>query len=223
MHVHRTIAALGVGLAVSLVGWSASTIAQDGRQTVAAPRIATVDVLGLVERMLAGDRYRPAQEEFLRQENDRLRPLADELEAMERRGRTLPPGSPELENLGREFDRKQEEFQEARAAAFARIEAYNAGQVREAYRQVMEAIDAMAAELGYTHVIASRTGDPTIRSQNVPGALQEILARPVAKASPADDLTERLIRKFGLENVKLDDPAEAGPGLPDRAPPPPRQ
>lgn len=221
MHVNRTILALGAGLAVSLAGWTASTIAQDGRQTVATPRIATADVLGLVERMLASDRYRPAQEDFLKQENDKLRPLADELAALENRGQSLPSGSPELDQLGRDFDQKQEAFQEARAAAFARIEAYNADQVREAYRLVLGAIDGMSTDLGYTHVISTRTGDPTIRSQNVPGALQEILARPVAKSSRADDLTDRLVRQLGLENVRVDTPAPGAADPSGRAPLPP--
>ena len=216
----RTVLALGVGLAVSLVGWSATTDAQDSRQAPPIPRIATVDTLGLVERMLASDRYRPAQENFLKQENEKLRPLADELASLENRGLALPQGSPELERLGQEFDKKQEAFQEARAAAFARIDAYNADQVREAYRLVLEAVDGLSNDLGYTHVLSTRTGEATIRSQNVPGALQEILARPVAKASRADDLTDRLIRQFRLENVKLDAPPTQ-PETPARAPLPP--
>jgi hypothetical protein len=219
-HLSKAVLALGAGLAISLAGWSATTIAQDSRQTVAVPRIATVDTLGLVERMLASDRYRPAQENFLRQENEKLRPLADELASLENRGLALQQGSPELERLGREFDQKQEAFQEARAAAFTRIDAYNADQVREAYRLVLHAVDDLSNDLGYTHVLSTRTGEPAIRSQNVPGALQEILARPVAKASRADDLTDRLMRQLKLENVTLETPPTA-PEAPARAPLPP--
>ena len=218
--MNRSVLTLAAALALGFAGWSA-TLAQDGRQP-AATRIATADVLGIVERMLASDRYRPAQESFLKQENDKLRPLADELAAMETRGNNLAPGSPDLERLGREFDEKQQAFQRAREEAFTRIEAFNADQVREAYRLTLAAVDQVSDQLGYTHVLSTRTGDATIRSQNVPGALQEILARPVAKASQADDLTDRLIRQLRLENVKLEDPnAPSSTNAPARAPLPP--
>lgn len=219
-HMNRKILALvaGVGIAGSVAAWSQ---AQDSRPPQPpAARIATADVLGLVERMLASDRYRPAQEAYLKQENDKLRPLADELASIEERGSKLAQGSPELEQLGREFDQKQEAFQKARQEGLARIEEYNANQVREAYRLTLEAVDEVSGRMGYSHVVSSRTGDASIKSQNVAGALQEILARPMARSPRADDLTERLIRQLRLENVRLEDPA-ALPAQPDRAPAPP--
>jgi len=201
--------AAGAGVALSVAGW---TVAQDSRQPQPpAARIATADVVGIVERMLASERYRPAQEGFVKQENDKLKPLADELAALDERGSKLPQGSPELEQLGRDFDQKQEAFQKARQEAFGRIDTFNANQVREAYRLTLQEVDAVSDRLGYTHVISSRTGEPSIKSQNVAGALQEILARPVAKSAAADDLTERLIRQLRLENVQLEDPPQTAP------------
>ena len=216
--------AAGAGIALSVAGW---TVAQDSRQPQPpAARVATADVVQVVERMLASERYRPAQEAFVQGENQKLKPLADELAALDDRGSKLGQGSPELEQLGREFDQKQEAFQKARQDAFARIDAFNAGQVREAYRLTLEALDDLSDRMGYTHVIASRTGEASIKSQNVAGALQEILARPLAKSPRQDDLTDRLVRQFKLENVRLDDPPTAptgGNGADGRAPlPPPR-
>jgi hypothetical protein len=201
--------AVGAGIALSVAGW---TVAQDSRQPEPpVARIATADVVGIVERMLASDRYRPAQEAFVKQENDKLKPLADELAALDERGSKLAQGSPELQQLGREFDQKQEAFQKARQDAFGRIDAFNANHVREAYRLTLQEIEAISDRLGYTHVIASRTGEATIKSQNVAGALQEILARPVAKSAAADDLTSRLVRQLRLENVQLEDPPQTTP------------
>jgi hypothetical protein len=220
------IAAAAVGM--SLKGAIAQDVAP--RQS---PRIATADVLGVVERMVKSDRYRPAQEAFTSEQNNKLKPLADELVALEKKGTTLAPGSPDLAELSRQFEEKRDEFTRARQEAMTKIDAFNTDQIREAYRLVLQSVDDMAAHLGYSHVLASRTGAPVIRSDNVSGALQEILARPVAHGDPQDDLTERLIHEFKLENIKLDDTA-ARPGptgtsapantpAPSPLPPPPRR
>ncbi len=218
------LAAAGVTGVASLAALGLAPLAQPQPQAAPALRIGTADVLGIVEHMLASDRYRPAQEAFLKQENDKLRPLADELVALENRGNNLAPNSPDIERLGKEFDDKQQAFQKARQDAFSRIDQYNTDQVREAYRLTLEAVNDLAAKQGYSHVIATRTGDAAIRSQNVPGALQEILARPVVKSNPADDLTDRIVRQFKLENVKVDDADASAPNqpqTPQRAPLPP--
>jgi hypothetical protein len=224
-------AAIGAGVVGSLLLGAG---AQEGQPDAAAPiravvpvRIATADVLGVVERMILSDRYRPAQVAFTEEQNNRLKPLADELVALENRGATLPPNSPDLENLSKQFEQKRDDFQRARQEALAKIDAFNTDQVREAYRLTLQAVDDLANQRGYTHVLSSRTGPATIRSDNVAGALQEILARPVAKANATDDLTDELIKQFKLENVKVDEapPRLGAPGKPAGpvpAPPPKR-
>lgn len=227
--LQRVVVSLGVVGAIGAAGllgaWSQEAKPDAPARQPAAVRIATADVLGLVERMVMSERYRPAAEAFMNEQNGKLKPLEEELDAMQKRGATLAPGSPDLEALGKQFDQKRDEYQRARQEAFAKIDAFNTGQVREAYRLVLEAVDQLSQQLGYTHVLASRTGSPTIRSDNVNGALQEMLARPVAKSDPADDLTDRLIRQFKLENVKVEETPRASPGAPPApgpAPTPPK-
>src|SRR5436190_10219652 len=216
--------AIGVGVAGGLLLGAG---AQEGRQDAPAPvraavaaRIATADVLGVVERIILSDRYRPAQVAFTEEQNNRLKPLADELVTLENRGANLPPNSPDLENLSKQFQQKRDDFQRARQEALSKIDAFNTDQVREAYRLTLQAVDDLANQKGYTHVLSSRTGPATIRSDNVAGALQEILARRVAKAAAADDLTDELIKQFKLENVKVDEAAPPRLGTPPQPPGP---
>jgi hypothetical protein len=56
-------------------------------------------------------------------------------------------------------------------------------------------------------VIVTRGDQVKIASQSVAGAVQEILARPVIRGVPADDLTEAIIAQMNLQNVVL--PADA--------------
>ena len=230
MHrMNRTLILLGAIAAVVLGMCLRGAIAQDSTAHPGATRFATADVLGVAERLLLSDRYRPAQEAFTTEQNNKLKPLADELMTMDKKASTLPEGSPDLEALGRQFEQKRDEFQKARQEALAKIDAFNTDQVREAYRLTLQSVEQMAKRMGYTYVLASRTGAPVIRSDNVAGALQEILARPVAVCDPADDLTDKLIHEFKLENVKVDEAtprlgAPAGPPAPAPGPtPPPRR
>ena len=89
------------------------------------------------------------------------------------------------------------------------MENYNTKQVGEAYTLVLDAAVKMSDSLGYTHVIASKNGAAAISSRNIPGAVQEMLARPLVKGVAADDLTERLIKDLKLENVVLPSPNAA--------------
>src|SRR5438128_1672972 len=82
------VAALAVGMFLR------GAVAQDSVPRQSA-RIATADVLGIVERMVLSDRYRPAQEAFTNDQNNKLKPLADELVALENKGAGLPQGSPD--------------------------------------------------------------------------------------------------------------------------------
>jgi hypothetical protein len=226
--LQRALVPVGFAAALGIGAWIAGAGAQDGAARPASSpssaqpvRIATADVLGIVERMILSDRYRPAQESFANEQNNKLKPMADELVALENRGSQLPPNSPDLETLSRQFEQKRDEFQRARQEALAKIDAFNTDQMREAYRLTLQAVNDMAQRQGYTHVFSSRTGPTLIRSDNVAGGLQEILARPMAFSDPADDLTDRIIHDFKLENVNPSGPAPAPASAPSPTQPPP--
>ena len=166
-----------------------------------APRIATVDVLSLVERMISTDQYKSQRETFELEEAKKLQPLAEELKKMQEEAKDLKEESERFKTLNKSFLEKNASFQQLRTDATAQLETFNTRQVGEAYRLILEAATQMADSLGYTHVIASKSGSVSLASKNIPGAVQEMLARPVVKGVAADDLTERLVKALKLENV----------------------
>src|SRR3954471_19092508 len=134
-NLRRVVVSLGLVGAVGAIGllgawgaWSQEAKPDAPVRQPAAVKIATADVLGVVERMVMSERYRPAAEAFMNQQNDRLKPLADELDSMEKRGAALPPNSPELGTLGKQFEQKRDGYQRARQEAFAKIDAFNTDQ-----------------------------------------------------------------------------------------------
>lgn len=181
-------------------------------------KIASVDVLGIVARFLESDRYKPANIANAEKYDTKLKALIGELSLIEKQGAGLTQQSPEFPALQQQFQAKQREFDQTRGEAQAAVEQFNTDQITECYRLTIEAANSLATQLGYSHVIVSRTGGAKINSNNVAGAVQEIIARPLIMSDPADDLTERLIKQFGLEGVIIDPPPAPDAAAPAATP-----
>ena len=190
-----------VGLAGTLHLASAPAAATS--QPTGAVRIATVDVLSIVERMILSDALRNPRERFFADTDAPLQALANELRDMQARAQGIAQDSPEFQALSEQFNTRSNEFQIKNREASLAKDRFSTLQVSEAYARVINAAQALAQANGYTHVLASRTGDPTLRSSTVPNAVQEILARPVLIGIPGDDLTERLAKDLGVDQVTI--------------------
>jgi Skp family chaperone for outer membrane proteins len=209
--------ALGLSLASNVSG---STAIASGPAAAADIKFATVDVLGIVARMLESDRYKQANTENAQKYDNDLRTKLAQLEDIRTRALAMPEGSEQRRPLEAEFGQKSQEFEQARGLAQQAIEEFNTNQVAEAYRLIVDAAVTLSNQEGYTHVVVSRGDQLKIASRSVAGAVQEILARPLIKTDPAHDLTDRLIKQFGLENVVLPDQNAAQPGQPPANQPP---
>jgi hypothetical protein len=170
--------------------------------------------------MLESDRYKQANTENAQKYDNDLRTKLAQLEDIRTRALAMPEGSEQRRPLEAEFGQKSQEFEQARGLAQQAIEEFNTNQVAEAYRLIVDAAVTLSNQEGYTHVVVSRGDQLKIASRSVAGAVQEILARPLIKTDPAHDLTDRLIKQFGLENVVLPDQNAAQPGQPPANQPP---
>jgi Skp family chaperone for outer membrane proteins len=193
----RAFIILGIGgaLAVAL-GWRAPSPAPAAAETV---RIASVDMLLLVERMISGEKYTADRDNFTADQNKKLKPLADELQKIRDDSKDLKEESDRFKALAREYNEKNQKFMELGQAANIDVESFKTAQVAEAFRILGEAVQSLAANQGYTHVVSTRSGNFVIKSNNVNGAVQEILARPLISSPAADDLTEKVIAELKLE------------------------
>lgn len=224
-NTERTIiyAGLALSLTMGLAAFStgSSAIAESAPSKQAdAPRIASIDVLSVVERMVSSDKYKTPRMTNETEQADKLKPLADELNKIQTEAKDLKEDSQRFKDMSTQFVQKNQDFQRLRQEAANQVENYNTLQVAEAYRLVLDAANQLATTSGYTHVIASKSGPATIASTNIPGAVQEMLARPLIKGVAADDLTERLIKQLGLENVVVNPPAATPIPTPAPATPP---
>lgn len=192
--------AILVGVSGHVPGSSGMAVARPG---IAAdgPKVASIDVLAVVERMVSSETYKSQRDAYETEQAKKLQPLADEMKKIQEDAKDLKEESEKFKTLSKDFGEKNNQFQQLRSEAANQVEIYNTNQVGEAYRLVLEAATKLSDSLGYTHVFASKNGSATITSRNIPGAVQEMLARPLIKGVAADDLTERLIKELKLENV----------------------
>jgi Skp family chaperone for outer membrane proteins len=219
MHNHRfasrvlALVALGGAGAWGLSLWAGaqrSAFAQ-GAAPSGNARIATVDVLEVVERMVFSDKYRPSREARAAEINKGLQDIINQMQTLEAQAKDLKPDTPEFQPLAQQYAGLQQELEAKRAEGGRELESVNFNQLQESYRTVYDAARAMAKREGYSQLLASRRGEVKFRSNNVNGLLQEILARPVLDVPAEDDLTQRLIDELKLADVQVVESVTIGP------------
>lgn len=178
-----------------------------------AMRLATADMLKIVEKMVKSDRYAPAREAFNKELTTKLEAMAGDLQALRAQIQASPQNAPETQTLMQNFQARGQEFEQARNEAANRSDEFNARQIAEAYKLVVETVEAQAKKAGYTHVLATRSGPPVLKSSNIAGTVQEMLARPLVVGQAADDLTKVVMDELKLPDID-DEPAPAPAGEP---------
>lgn len=214
-------ACIYVGLAAALMlglGWRGPGLpAIAGEAMIHQPgstlRVATVDMLKIVEKMVKSDRYAPAREANNKDLTAKLEAMAGDLQALQTQIQSSPQNAPETQAMIQNFQARRQEFDQARNEAANRSDEFNARQIAEAYRLVVEVVDAQAKKAGYTHVLATRSGPPNLKSGNIAGTVQEMLARPVVVGEPANDITKAVMDELKLPDTD-DEPAPITPAAP---------
>jgi Skp family chaperone for outer membrane proteins len=198
----RSIIAASLFVALGAAAMSTRALSPAPQAPASAPvRIATVDTLAVVERLVLSEKFAPARDALAADKNKAMEPLAKALDDFEARAKLLQPGAPELKPLQEQYQQTQRQLDQMAEAARREVEALNVKQISDAFKTVNESAGAMADKLGYTHVLSSRGGEPALRSSTVNLAVQEMIARGVVKAPAEDDLTQRLFDELGIANV----------------------
>ncbi|MDX2131023.1 MAG: OmpH family outer membrane protein [Planctomycetota bacterium] len=210
------VAAIGLGLSAHVP--STATAQNSGAAPSGQVRIATADVLGLVDRMMATDRYTSAHQTQVQTLNKTLEPLQQELQALSARYQSLAPDNPERAEIEKAFGAKQQQLQEKNQDAVRQDQIFRSTQAAEAYQAVIAATDRTARELGYSHVIATRAPGTPVRAETLGGTLQELLARPLVRGDQGDDLTDRVATALLLPPVTKATPAPGDAGATPGAP-----
>lgn len=219
-------AGLALALAALLAVPSRHAVAQAPSAPTAQPsRVAVVDMLALVERLWETDQYKAPRDEIVRAVQAQAAQIRADMGTLEDKARALHPkeGEPPLtgDALAKANDetaKLQQEYQEKQSALQSlgsQIEQNNLKQIKEGYAALVAACHKKAQELGYSHVIISRTQGDLITATRPADAFQEIVSRTVIVYPDADDITQAVMKELKLDQVKLPT-LDLAPPTPDK-------
>lgn len=175
-----------------------------GSPALAAPgadafKLGTVDVYLVVEKLMATEPLKKKREETATLWQTKAATIEKELQQLEDNFKVLPQSSPQIPEIQKQAQEKQAELQKLAQERQQDLEKMNSGQLIEAYKRVRDAGNAVGERLGYTHVLSQRTFDKPIETLTVASTIQELLARPLVRGIPADDITKAVMTELKLE------------------------
>ena len=162
-------------------------------------RIATCDIYEIVEKIVVGDRFegpRKVEEERL---GARLKPLEEELTAMEAGLKTADPADEAAQEQARVFQQRGKDYSLLRGQSQQDYTDFVGAQYVQAFDQARESAAAIARRLGYTHVIASRTSEKQIKASDPERLIEAFLGRPVTVAPEGTDITDEVKAELKLK------------------------
>lgn len=180
---------------------SVSAAARETQAASTSQRIATVDMLVLVERVVLLPKFADAMNAMTNERAKELQQIVDSQAALETQAKDLDQNSDQFKALRDQYLALDSQFKTRQREVQAEIEKLTATQVQQAFTEVLAKVQEAAKQAGYSHVFTSRKADASFRATDFANTLQEVLARNVLLAPQSDDLTESMIDALGVRAI----------------------
>ncbi len=190
-------------------------VASSSPAVLTEARTATVDVLHLLERMLATESYKTELESETSVWNEQVQTIANERDGFLTALQQLDPSeadSPIAQSLYAQYQSAQQRFDQARQQASIAIDTLAASQLSRAYKAIHASVQQIAAEQGYDRVFSSRMSVDTLDAGNTNVVVQEVLLRPVLFNASSADLTPLIVAALGIPEEVEPDASAPFPG-----------
>ncbi len=178
-------------------------------------RIATVDTLSLLERLMETEAYRLEREQHTSSWNDQLKAMSENIQALEARLIAMTPQDPAAQDVYGQYQSQQQAIQELQQRAYADVDEFSARQLADGYRKLHEACNRVATERGYTHVVSTRLAIDELREVGTNILRQEVMIRPLLRAPAGDDLTDAIADALQLPEAADAVGPNAGEDVPE--------
>lgn len=214
MKINASVGVVAALAIAAVTGYlSRGVTAQPAPTTTAQPaRIAVVDVMTLMKKLMESDSFAAPQKQMQADMQKKVQELKDMLDAIEKKI-TDEKDEAAKAKLNEEKSAKQMDAQQRYQALQADNERFSINQIGDAYKLVTETANRMAHDRGYTHVLMSRAGELP-RDQGSQVIFQEIVLRSVVSLPKGDDLTDAVTKELKLDQPPAPPapPAPAGTG-----------
>ncbi len=209
MRGQRVLGVVGLILVGALAGaWAGLSTS---RHAPPDPKIATIDLFGLVQRISELPEYADQREAEITRYTAEIEDLNTQLQVARQEANTKTGAEQteifnQVRTLQGMLTMKQSEAQQA-------LEQMATSHFKNAHAKVQAAARQAAETLGYTHVISRRSPSVEINAEVTGLFLQELLLRDVVVAPSGDDLTAYVAEEI----LKLPAPADGSALTPEGA------
>lgn len=173
-------------------------------------RVAVVDVLGVLERMLDAEPYVSTRNATAETWNQQIQTMVAERDDLVQSLSQMQAEDPGAQGLYQQYQSLQQRIQSLSQEAQQAIDATSAQQLSDAYKKIHAVVQTVATREGYDRVFSSRMTVDDLNAQNTNVVVQEVLLRPVLMNEPKNDITELVITELDLPEVA---PEAEGQGL----------
>lgn len=191
--------------------------AQNGQPTQAGePATATVDVLGLLERLLETEEYATERDSERQVWAEQTQTLQSEAQMLLQSLQQLDPQqaeSPEAQNLYAQYQSAVQRFNQLQQQQGMAMDRLAARQLTDAYQRIHTTVEQVASERGFARVFSSRMTADEIDASSTNAVVQEVLIRPVLFDVASVDLTPDVREALGLPEQAEEPAAPAVEGL----------
>ena len=182
---------------------STPAVASSGWAGVQA-RTATVDVLGVLERMLETEPYISEREAETSRWNDQIQPLVSQRDAALQSLQAMDPSNPDQATGQALYEQYQGLSQRINALgqqAGQDLDKLSARQLADAYARIHTAVQEIAESEGFDRVFSSRMSASDLNAENTNVVVQEVLLRPLMFDGTATDMTPLLLAKLEIPEL----------------------
>lgn len=180
--------ALATALASRFVASPATAAEPSGKDGASQP-LAVCDVINVVERLMDSDRYKPARDEAGAASEKAIAEFRDRAQAAEAALRGMDEKAEGYEAARREYQMAGMALQREGQRLAQEMDGLTTKQLMEAYTVVRASADAVAEQLGFAYVIASRPSDKPLDAGDTAAVVRAMLARPIVRAPEGVDIT----------------------------------
>jgi Skp family chaperone for outer membrane proteins len=187
-----------VAIVIALGAGAPGSSAVAGSPQADPLKVGTVDVYQIIEKIMGDDVNKKKREDAAAVWQQKAGALEKELRQLEDTFKVLPPNDPQVQELQKQAQTKQAEYQRLAQDRQQDMEKLNSTQLIEAYGRIREATVAVADRMGYTHILVNRRFESRIETSTVTSTVQEFLARPIIKGIASDDITATVMTEMKL-------------------------
>lgn len=200
----NTMLPLSILIGAAVIAGAITTNPADATRTRTAAQgdIGVIDVYHLIDIMILGENYSDERVAYENNSQERLALLEQQLQQFQSQLQTMNADDPQASQIYGQYQQMAQVYQQTNQSVNQGYQEMLSRQIADAYSTIHAAANDVAAEQGYTFVIATRRSADLAEMTSLTGVTQEILSRPLVTPPESVDLTEAVRTSLDLPTAE---------------------